>query len=227
DNFGLIKNKTLYFGHSADFIAGKHFNIYQQNTIKNLDEAALEIINGHYKGLKIIKNIKIKKEIFRRILKQIKSYKTKNIASIIDRWNLENRQRKNIINSMRIIEALNSKFRLPLYDYHFLDFFSELPIEYKFNQYLYIKNLRENWLKDSNLLEIQAPEKAKLDQKTYLFRLINVKIKKLIFPIFVVDLLYPKNKKQKYLNKLHYEYNLKSISHILDQKKWKNHGKQT
>ncbi|MBM7706102.1 asparagine synthase (glutamine-hydrolyzing) [Chryseomicrobium aureum] len=60
-----------------------------------------------------------------------------------DQWNIENRQSKFIVNSLRVYEYFQQSWTLPFWDSRLITFFSKVPVEFKYNKYLYLYTLHK------------------------------------------------------------------------------------
>lgn len=65
-----------------------------------------------------------------------------DMFGLIDRWNVENRQRRLILMELRAYEAAG-RWLLPFYDYALVDFFSRIPHHLRFGQQLYVQTALE------------------------------------------------------------------------------------
>lgn len=63
---------------------------------------------------------------------------TQDMFGLIDRWNVENRQRRLILMELRAYEGI-APWLLPFYDYALVDFFARIPHELRIGQRLYIQ----------------------------------------------------------------------------------------
>jgi hypothetical protein len=72
------------------------------------------------------------------------------------RWNFDNRQRRMILSELRTYEQFGH-WMLPYYDYELFDFFSELPIEQRYQQRLFIDTLINNIFVDDLAPLAQIP----------------------------------------------------------------------
>ena len=72
------------------------------------------------------------------------------------RWNFENRQRRMSISELQIYDQFGH-WMLPYYDYELFDFFSDLPIEQRYQQRLFIDTLIHNIFVDDLAPLAQIP----------------------------------------------------------------------
>ena len=156
----LIKNKyiskedIIVNGNSGDFITGGHLPKILDTSIKSKDSNLLfnEIIESHYTKHYVLWNSllsdKNKNIIKTQLLLQIKknvyninsNFMPQGIAEFLE---YENRQSKFVNNSQRIYEAYDLKWHLPLWDKSFMEFWSNVPLQFKKNQKLYKDALNE------------------------------------------------------------------------------------
>jgi hypothetical protein len=61
---------------------------------------------------------------------------------LIDRWNVENRQRRMILMELRAYEGIG-RWMLPFYDHELVDFFSALPHALRLGQRLYVETAQQ------------------------------------------------------------------------------------
>ena len=196
--FNLITNgrsgiETYYFyqyikdipyiipGFSGDFMAGSHLQYKMKNWKKKQD-----IINyiKKFKFSPIINNITNNRTFFEETitnsLEQTISSDKDLISSFIA-WDLEQRQRRYIIQSGNI----HNKTRqiIPFFDYKLIDFFLNLSFEDLLNTKLYI-NSQINYLYknhyNNELIKIKRDEKVQKKIKTNLIYEYKSKMKKVI-----------------------------------------------
>ncbi|KPJ71395.1 hypothetical protein AMJ50_02255 [Parcubacteria bacterium DG_74_3] len=161
-NKGFFEKKVYIEGHlGGDFLTGKGMvraNQFLFMNFKNIDEI---IYKKFYTRHKLSQEDKeaIKKRLKRQL--NIKNRNSKIIlSSLVDRWNLENIQRKTLVNSMRFFEWIGSDWILPLTDYRLFDFYEKVPYFELFKQKFYINTLRKYFNKD--ILEIPRENGSKI-----------------------------------------------------------------
>lgn len=127
----LIPDDSIFIpGHSADLLAGSHlrtdYKIFRRYNINNLTKATL----SHHSFNENVNSDVIKRvdNFFKELPSSIKS---------LDVWNVENRQSKFIVNSLRVYEYFGYEWRIPLWDKELTDFFWDVPLKYKIFTVLY------------------------------------------------------------------------------------------
>lgn len=128
-------------GHSYDFLVGSHIEPYMlKKHIFNYKFIKNELFNKHNK-LSILNSYLHKKCIIDSISKNIedKNYNNIDALEIIERYNFNERQAKFIVNSVRVYEYFNLEWRIPLWDKELINFWSEVPIEYRFKRKLFFE----------------------------------------------------------------------------------------
>jgi asparagine synthase (glutamine-hydrolysing) len=150
----ITKNDIIVNGNSGDFISGGHIpkNSLMWKPKTNINLMLKDIFNNyiekHYslwEGLlnKKNKNI-IKREIKKEIQKIPLDFKKVNMShGILEFIEYQNRQCKYVVNFQRVYDYYDLKWLLPLWDKSFMEFWSKVPVEYKIEQNLYKKALRE------------------------------------------------------------------------------------
>ncbi|MBT3939894.1 MAG: hypothetical protein HOF44_09335, partial [Pelagibacterales bacterium] len=150
----ISKEDIIVNGNSGDFITGGHLPKILDTSIKSKDSNLLfnEIIESHYTKHYVLWNSllsdKNKNIIKTQLLLQIKknvyninsNFMPQGIAEFLE---YENRQSKFVNNSQRIYEAYDLKWHLPLWDKSFMEFWSNVPLQFKKNQKLYKDALNE------------------------------------------------------------------------------------
>ena len=72
---------------------------------------------------------------------------SQDTLGLIDRWNVENRQRRMILMELRAYEELG-RWMLPFYDNELVDFFSGVPHDFRIAQNLYIQTAKKHLFDD-------------------------------------------------------------------------------
>lgn len=173
-------NQEIVFipGHSGDFLAGSHIttNIYKGYIENVLDCVVNEIFERHYYLWTIWNNNivnEIKNKIKINIPKLNSMDKREEAAKVFEYWDWKERQSKFIINSLRVYEHFNYSWMIPLWDLEIMEFFNKIPIEYKYNKYLYDETLNYMFPK---LFEKRHPRKIdgiSIKKKLYKNRIIR------------------------------------------------------
>jgi asparagine synthase (glutamine-hydrolysing) len=144
---GYINSESIIMpGHTGDFISGGHIPVVLQkedSTVTELLEAILEKhFRVHRPNINCENSLRLKRELLKNILSLSKGdknpYKNSNYIEYFD-W--KERQSKFIVNSIQAYNSFNLNWYLPLWSNLQIEFWSKVPIEYKFNKKLYIKYL--------------------------------------------------------------------------------------
>lgn len=149
DHSIIPKDSVIVNGQSGDFISGNHLPNFDY---KN-DDIIEKIISYYiFKHCNLWKKYYVKKksiisELIVEFLKdEINQINKKNIHTIYENLEFENRQCKYVINGQRLYEFFNYDWKLPLWDYSYIDFWGNVPLNKKINQKLYKKVLYDtNW----------------------------------------------------------------------------------
>jgi len=135
-------------GHSLDFLAGSHLPyeaVYAEEI--SYPEVIDFIQNKHFKLWQTEQPLEESvPEVRSRIEKVVpaqKSFSNELACSILDDWNLKERQAKFIINSVRVYEFYDQEWTLPLWDDRLITFFKKVPVKWKYKKFLYEVALHE------------------------------------------------------------------------------------
>jgi len=174
----LFKKGVYMEGHAGgDFLAGARmlrFDCLLKTNFKNIDKV---LYSTFYSKHKVSKEIEdgIKKRIKKQI--NISSKKSKIfLSSIIEKWLLENIQRKSLISSMRFFEWIGSDWILPLCDYRLFNFYEKIPYLGLLRKKFYINALRKYFNKD--ILSIPREDGSEIKNKIFILDFIENIIKK-------------------------------------------------
>jgi len=171
----IKKNDIIVNGNSGDFISGGHIpqeglkwgksaNI--KSILDTISEKHLEKHYGLWEKLlnKKNKNI-IKRELEKNLINHFISNKElKMIYGLLELLEFENRQCKYVINLQRVYDFYKLNWLLPLWDKSFINFWANVPIEYKIDQKLYKETLEE--LNMGQVWDKQYNYKYKLHSKS-------------------------------------------------------------
>jgi asparagine synthase (glutamine-hydrolysing) len=135
-------DSILIPGHTGDFIEGGHIpKLYKIKNIVSVEEFIDSIYKKHYYlsdwqsknnqyskifKNKIIKNIKLNNDISNELG-----------ASLIEEWEWRERQAKFICNAVRVYEYFGYEWRIPLWDYELIKFWSKIHLEKRYMRKLY------------------------------------------------------------------------------------------
>ena len=136
-------------GHTGDFISGGHIpeELMSKKSKNDLKKIIETILYHHY----ILwdwreHNKELVKSFEKRIKQTIGASSPKDqLEEVIayNRWELENRQAKYIVNSLRVYEYFGAEWMIPLWDYELIDFFEKVPLSFRYKQKLYNETLRD------------------------------------------------------------------------------------
>ncbi len=172
DGFPLIEEKKLkrddiwFFGHTGDFIGGGHISrkVYYSPE-KRYDGQFLQLIL-HKHSFDGNDNKFYKTNEMQNLSKE-------KLLSELDRWDMENRQSKFIINDCATYRQFDNFVFLPLWDNRLIDFFLKVPLKYKVEKVIY-NEVSIEYLKELKLNSYLSKSYYKKDN---LFYLIKNKIK--------------------------------------------------
>lgn len=131
-------------GHTGDLLGGgrsiSYPRIYRDKQINNS-----QVVNGlltyHYQLWPLERSAKeIQISICNRLRQQIEDIandRALNNAGIFETWNVENRQAKFIINSIRVYDFYKLSWWLPLWDNQYMGFWASFPLELRRNKQWY------------------------------------------------------------------------------------------
>ncbi|MGB3463886.1 MAG: asparagine synthase C-terminal domain-containing protein, partial [Cyclobacteriaceae bacterium] len=142
----LFENDILVPGHTGDFIQGGHIpNVIYKNGLKTDD--IYDYVKMKHFGLwrsdpesdQLLNASLI--DYFREqlALKPDEEITKEDFVKALEFFNWAERQSKYIVNSVRVYDYFNMGFRLPLWDLEMTQFWSEIPIDLKFERSLYLK----------------------------------------------------------------------------------------
>ena len=139
DNELIPKNSIFVPGHSGDFLAGSHIkNIFINDNNDDDLNVAQEIFDSNYKQWKFISR-KTKTKLLNKINNLVESYHTNNKLEAYERWDMEERQAKFIVNSVRVYEYFDYKWRMPLWDKKVIEVWSDISRAHRYDRSLYYK----------------------------------------------------------------------------------------
>ncbi|MDP8238370.1 MAG: asparagine synthase-related protein [Candidatus Hatepunaea meridiana] len=147
-----LTNTIFWPGHSIEVPAGSHIDpsIYFEDSILDTDLAvANTVIKRHYisrwsstKYFSIPHSDILRKKIKAEITVPNTACFDSPISRL-DMFDINNRQSKWIVNSVRCYEYFGADWRAQ-YDYPIIDFFLRVPHNYRFGKRLYINTLRDH-----------------------------------------------------------------------------------
>jgi asparagine synthase (glutamine-hydrolysing) len=166
----LIPKESIFIpGHSGDFFAGTH--IYNVGRIADKEKVAEEIYYHHYI---LSENHKNKKNFINKILNNLKDGEP---WTVMECWDLENRQAKFIVNSLRVYEFFGYESRIPLWHPKLVNFFKKVDYDYKNRNHDYSL---ENNLYDSVAMKIFSKYGVDIKKNISNKRALTSKVKKIL-----------------------------------------------
>lgn len=144
-SLSAFSEQSVYIpGHTGDFVTGGHLR-RGVLLIRSESQATRHIIDIH--------SLPVLDEMAAALFPRIWDAATKKRAILdgwsfdaddpvgsIDRWDGQNRQRRLILTELRTYEEFGH-WILPFYDYELFDFFAQVPLGLRYQQYLYIDAL--------------------------------------------------------------------------------------
>ena len=143
----LPENSIVIPGHTGDFISGGHIpnNIFQLPIGK--DTVVNYILKKHFSLWDTIwsnhqkSNLELLKS---KVISHISHYQCdsyESMASAIEWFDWKERQAKFIVQFVNVYKHFNVPFLLPLWSTSLMDFFLDIPFEFRFSKKLYINYL--------------------------------------------------------------------------------------
>lgn len=185
----IPEESVLVTGNSGDLLEGDQFSSnFIEGQLYTKDVIIDQIINSHYM---IFGKKHSKKKIFRKyienslldVLEDKDAYTYEECQDILEFFNWRERQSKYVVNDVRCYDDfLGVEWRLPLWDYEFMDFWLKVPIELRKNRKLYYE-----YIKEERYLTANNP--------TIYHKIMNF-IKER--SMFIIELLYPVRKLMHY-----------------------------
>ncbi len=164
----IPKDSVFVPGHSGDMLAGSHIpdslNFSKLNY--KLEDITKYLFYKHYIQSRLPKDIKMNL-FLDRIKEELQGFDVSNVESYVnlsDYWNLNNRQSKYIVNSVRVYEFYGHEWRIPLWDYEFMDFWTRVLINYRMKKMLYNEYLFKELFNDYNILFKHSSGKINLNE---------------------------------------------------------------
>lgn len=171
----LPKGTVVIPGHSGDMLAGSWLRWDHKN--KSKDKIADDIVLNFHGFINLAQSEKdflyVSANDFVASLDDCLPY------SVMDWWNMKERQAKFIVNSCRAYSFFDFDFRLPLFDDELVNFFKSLPFSYKLHKRLYNETLEEHYFKP---LGLTYASDLQLKSRDYILREAKGLLKR-VFPI--------------------------------------------
>lgn len=170
-------------GHSGDLLGGSHLRKFfkELKGSNNLKQICEEIYKRHYYHSK---DRHYEDVHLQNIYESLVNHQDKvnHEINLTDFWNINNRQAKYIINSVRAYEHFNLKWIIPLWDKELAEFFYKLDLKWKIKNNLYNQFLEKKFKKnniDVNLKRETLKTKFANLLRRYLPLKIKIKLKKI------------------------------------------------
>ena len=133
---------VLVPGHTGDFVSGGHLPP-QAALVENRNQLQRFVDLRHFrypysdKILREVMQVDPRKRFDRIAVTTSDFDMAEDKFGLIDRWNVENRQRRLILMELRAYEAA-APWILPFYDHELVDFFARIPHSLRVGQFLYV-----------------------------------------------------------------------------------------
>lgn len=153
----LIPEDSVFIpGHSGDLLAGSHISpeFLEKDMSKEIFIQSLE--KKFYFDKKADDNYH---KIINSSMGNREYCSNEDYASEAEWFNICERQAKFIINSVRIYEFFGYEWLLPLYDNYIFEFWSHIPIEYRYKRKLYFE-IVDNNIKSTNDITVSSSIKS-------------------------------------------------------------------
>lgn len=137
----ILKEEDVFIpGHTYDFLTGGHLleEFFEKNYKFTKENLISEIIKKHYILWPNRKNLKkIKEKILKNYIKDDFIEKKDCFIEVLDKFNMNERQAKFIVNSIKVYEYFGYEWRIPLWDLELIKFWEKIPFEEKLNRNFY------------------------------------------------------------------------------------------
>jgi asparagine synthase (glutamine-hydrolysing) len=137
----LIPEDSVFIpGHSADFLQGSHLPlVYAKKQSFTREELLCQILAKHYRLWPAASDAE--HEGFKaRILAVIQAPSSMDVneaADLFEYHDLQERQAKFILNSLRVYESFGYEWRLPLWDQRLMDYWAAVPLPLRLGRKLW------------------------------------------------------------------------------------------
>jgi len=138
---GLIPHDSVFIpGHSADFLQGSHLPlVYATRTSFTRDDLLNQIIAKHYRlwpNPSQTEQYRFKARI-QSVIQAPSTMSASEAADLFEYHDLQERQAKFILNSLRVYESFGYQWRLPLWDQRLMDYWATVPLPYRLGRKLW------------------------------------------------------------------------------------------
>jgi len=148
ENKVIEKDAIFIFGHTGDFIAGEYLSkycndifdsIYIMDCIRYYRNEDLKIyLNNYFRSLRNIINIC-------------------NLFDLLEIYNWRERHAKFIVNSLRAVDYFGYNWRIPLWDYKLVSFWSKVSNEKRMNRELWYEIIDNEFFRQFGVDTNQIP----------------------------------------------------------------------
>jgi len=150
---GKIRGDAVFVpGHSGDMLAGSHIPLdYNQPQTYTFEKFLEDSLKKHYNLWKWDKTElgSLFEGKIRKSAGDISVHDNESCANAIELFNFNERQAKFIVNSVRVYEFFGYQWRIPLWDAELIDFFSNVNLEQRIQQKLYVSYVRHKLFIDT------------------------------------------------------------------------------
>ncbi len=153
ENNLISQDSIIVNGSTGDFISGGHINaniLSNTNINSTMDDYISYFLDKHYSLWNNLRTNENDKKIIDGLLSVVadrgisKTINSDNMYSFYETIEYAGRQTQYVINQQRAYDFFGYGWRLPLWSDYFLDFWEQVPVQYKVNQNLYIDTLKKN-----------------------------------------------------------------------------------
>lgn len=142
----LDEDAVIIPGHSADFLQNGHLPpVYARGGNFSKEELIAQIIAKHYRLWQNADGVEIA-GFEKRITKSIAipdEMSALQSAALFEYFDMQERQAKFIVNSLRVYEDLGYAWRLPFWDDAMLSYWLDIPLQYRVGRRLWESYARE------------------------------------------------------------------------------------
>lgn len=142
----ISKDDVIINGSTGDFITGNHIFPELKNTDISLEQMLELFVQKHFSlwsNLLIENKNNLLNTLRNEIMEFQNKYPSSELHSINEYLEWQGRQAKYITHAQRVYDFLNLKWKLPLWDTEWTDFWPKVPLQYKLNRVLLKKYLKE------------------------------------------------------------------------------------
>jgi len=141
---GKLPHDSVFVpGHSGDFVAGSHIpEHFLARASISREEVLDAVLRSHYSlwdGPVADRrdHAAAFEQRIESIVGPIPTCSSEQAADLFERWDLQERQAKFIVNSVRVYEHFGHEWRLPLFDHELMDFWARVPVQWRVGRKLY------------------------------------------------------------------------------------------